>query len=85
MTVFRMCRNLTKQKNFLDNTNFNSISLLFLLFTNFTFFSFFDLITNLLIVNLFDLTIYKLVIFFGFNLILFLFILDNCFDYHFFL
>ncbi len=76
MTVFKL-KQLTKNLNiFLSTTILKSFI---------SSFSLIFLITNLLIVNLFDLTICKLVIFFDFdfNLIIFL-IYDNRFDYLFF-
>ncbi len=76
MTVFKDCvktnsliYNLNQVLNkFISNSVFN-------IFTVFLTITSFEFVTNLSIVNLFDLAINKLVIFFGFNLIIFNF--DN--------
>ncbi len=78
MSVFRE----EKKKENLIKNKVISISNLFT--TVFLIITSFICITSLSIVNLFDLTIDKLVIFFGLNLILFLFIFDNPLDYLFF-
>ncbi len=71
MTVFVDCKKVKNKK--VINTTAVSIKTLAVILTIISF----DFITNLSIVNLLDLTIHKLVIFLGFNLILFLFIFDN--------